>query len=60
MEVMQVVGKGNFINGSEKFCIYKETRMKSQFSDKSTFGYNKIFETIIQQNHQIAVESTYS
>jgi hypothetical protein len=45
MEVMQVVGKGNFINVLEKFLIYKETCMNSQFNDKSTLGYNKIFET---------------
>ena len=50
MEVMQVVGKGNFTDVLEKFHIYKETHMNSQFNDKSTLGYNKIFETIIQQN----------
>jgi hypothetical protein len=50
MEVMQVVGQGNFMNVLEKFHIYKETSMNSQFNDKSTLRYNKIFETIIQQN----------
>jgi hypothetical protein len=44
------VGKGSFMNVLEKFHIYKETRMNSQFNDKSTLGYNKISETIIQQN----------
>ena len=47
---MQVVGKGDFMNVLEKFHIYIETSMSSKFSDKSTLGYNKIFETIIQQN----------
>jgi hypothetical protein len=50
MEVMQVVGKGIFMNVLEKLHIYKETHMNSQFNDKSRLGYNKIFETIIQQN----------
>jgi hypothetical protein len=44
MEVMKVVGKGNFMNIVEKFHIYKETHMNSKFNDKSTLAYNKILE----------------
>ena len=39
MEIVQVVRKGKFMNDLEKFY---------QLKDKSTLGYNKIFETIIQ------------
>jgi hypothetical protein len=35
----------------EKFYIYEEKYKKNGLSDKSTLSYNRIFETIIQQEH---------
>jgi len=36
------------MNVLNKFCICKETHLNNQLNDKSTLGYNKIFESIIQ------------
>jgi hypothetical protein len=47
-EAVQCVGKGHFMNALEKFYIYKETHMNKQLNDKSTVGYERIFETVIQ------------
>jgi hypothetical protein len=35
----------------EKFYIYEETYKNNELSDKSALSYNRIFETIVQQEH---------
>lgn len=52
MEVVQVVGKGNYTNLLRKFHIFKETHMNNQ-TNKCMLGYNTIFGTIIQQNMRV-------
>lgn len=47
MDTVQVVRKGNFMNVLEKFYIFKETHLNNLLNDKSTLGYDKIFEFLI-------------
>jgi hypothetical protein len=51
MEVVQVVGKGHFMNLLEKFYVYKETPVNKQLNNKSSVGCSRIFKTVIQQSH---------
>jgi hypothetical protein len=43
MEIVQVVGKGHFMNILEKFHKYIETHLNNQMNDKSALAYKQIF-----------------
>jgi len=51
MDVVQVARKGNFMNVLETFDICKETHLNNILNDKSTLGYNKIFEFLIHYEY---------
>jgi endo-alpha-1,4-polygalactosaminidase (GH114 family) len=50
--------KGKHLDTIEKFYIYQETKKNNQINDKHTVLYNKIFETIIENKHNIEQHST--
>jgi hypothetical protein len=43
MELLQVIGKGNFTNDLEKVYIHREPHLNNQLNGKSALGHNKIF-----------------
>jgi hypothetical protein len=54
---IKVIGKkSKFLDTMEKY-IYQETKINNQINDKNTVSYNKIFETILE--NQTTKNSTY-
>jgi hypothetical protein len=48
MDTLNFVKKGKFMNCSEKFFIYSETKRGNQITKESVLGTNKISDVIIQ------------
>jgi hypothetical protein len=40
--------KNKLLDTMEKYYIYQETKANNQINDKNTVSYNKIFETILE------------
>jgi hypothetical protein len=53
MNIIHLSKKGSHPNITEKFYIYKETKMDNQLMIKNTVSYNKIFGTILHLDGQL-------
>jgi hypothetical protein len=52
MDIIHITGKGIMMNTTEKYYIYRETKIDNQINDKLTVQPNAIFETLVQQQTQ--------
>jgi hypothetical protein len=48
MDTLNFVKKGKFMNCSEKFYIYSETKRGNQITKESILGTDKINDVIVQ------------
>jgi hypothetical protein len=58
MTVKFIGQKSKFLDTMEKYYIYHETKANNQINDKNTVSYNKIFETILENQKAKENEST--
>jgi endo-alpha-1,4-polygalactosaminidase (GH114 family) len=45
--------KGKYLDTIEKFYIYQEAKRNNQINDKHAVIYNKIFETIMENEQDL-------
>ena len=52
MQILHVCKTDTHLNSTEKFYIYRETKIDNQLNDKHTVTYNKIFDTLLNEKHE--------
>jgi hypothetical protein len=58
MTIKFIGRKSKFLDTMEKYYIYHETKANNKINDKNTVSYNKIFETILENQKAKENEST--
>jgi ferritin-like metal-binding protein YciE len=59
MDIIHITRKRKMMDMIEKFCIYRETKLNNQINDKPTVKPNVIFKTLVRQDPQRGIPSTY-
>jgi hypothetical protein len=54
MHILHACKTYTHLNCTEKFHIYRGTKIDNQLNHKHTVAYNKIFDTLLNEKHEQA------